>query len=65
MSVLSQPFEEDEHFGLHSNLDLCSISTLPVPSDLDRGWAWVVLVAAFFAQVILGGSVYSTGEYQR
>ncbi|XP_005090740.1 uncharacterized protein LOC101851621 [Aplysia californica] len=59
---VSQPFDEDEHFGLQSNLDLHSVTTLQnTTSDLDGGWAWVVLCAAFLAQTIIGGSVYASG----
>ncbi|WAR22072.1 MOT14-like protein [Mya arenaria] len=33
----------------------------PEFSDLDTGWAWVVLVASFFSFALFGGSMYSAG----
>ncbi|WAR22070.1 MOT14-like protein, partial [Mya arenaria] len=33
----------------------------PQFSDLDSGWAWVVLAASFLSFALLGGSMYSVG----
>ena len=30
-------------------------------SDLDRGWAWVILLASFGSFLVIGGSVYGVG----
>ena len=30
-------------------------------SDLDKGWAWVVLVASFASFMLLGGAQYAVG----
>ena len=34
---------------------------IPVFSDLDRGWAWVVLVASFIALMMIGTCIYAVG----
>ncbi|RUS71411.1 hypothetical protein EGW08_020824 [Elysia chlorotica] len=58
----SQAFDQDEHFGLHSGcLDARSLIGLQDPTDLDGGWAWVVLIASFLGATLLGASVYSAG----
>ena len=33
----------------------------PCFSDLDRGWAWVVLVASFGCFFLIGGTMYAVG----
>ena len=35
--------------------------TEPGASDLDHGWAWVVLCASFGAFLIIGGNIYGAG----
>ena len=30
-------------------------------SDLDSGWAWVVLVASFCSFIMIGGTMYAVG----
>ena len=59
--------DDDEPFGSQSQLDLAlSVATLHQTAgqpDLDQGWAWVVLAAAFVSQLIVGGSVFSAGMF--
>ena len=33
----------------------------PVFSDLDRGWAWVIVLGSFIAHMMIGASTYAVG----
>ena len=37
------------------------VDQIPNFSDLDRGWAWVVMAATFGAFMIIGGTIYGVG----
>ena len=37
------------------------MTVLPHHKDLDHGWAWLVLFAAFVALFVMGGTNYSAG----
>ncbi|XP_052771070.1 LOW QUALITY PROTEIN: monocarboxylate transporter 2-like [Mya arenaria] len=41
--------------------DAVNLAIEPELSDLDTGWAWVVLVASFYSFALIGGSMYSVG----
>lgn len=51
----SQGFYQDEDF------DARSLAGLQEPTNLDAGWAWVVLIAGFIGTSLLGACVYSAG----
>ena len=44
-----------------SEQDEDQLQQTPNFSDLDKGWAWVVLLASFGSFLIIGGSVYGVG----
>ncbi|XP_059151984.1 uncharacterized protein LOC131938104 [Physella acuta] len=45
----------------NSTEDLRSLTKFQEIPDLDQGWAWVVLAAAFWASTLLGATVYAAG----
>lgn len=46
----------------NSTEDLRSLTKFQEIPDLDQGWAWVVLAAAFWASTLLGATVYAAGK---
>ncbi|KAH9500860.1 hypothetical protein Btru_073174 [Bulinus truncatus] len=53
---------EDDGFG-PSNIDLEEFTTANplTPSDMDAGWAWVILFAAFCSLGITGATIFTAG----
>ncbi|CAG5130050.1 unnamed protein product [Candidula unifasciata] len=52
---------EDDAFGGVSCLDLENIGGTQSPADMDGGWAWVVLFAAFFSLSLTGATMFAAG----
>ena len=46
---------------LKSSEEKVKSDLMPNLPDLDRGWAWVVLVASFVAHMFIGASMYAVG----
>ncbi|CAG5116426.1 unnamed protein product [Candidula unifasciata] len=52
---------QDDGFGRASNLDLDKFTGTEPASEMDSGWAWVVLFAAFFALSLTGATTFAAG----
>ncbi|XP_052771976.1 monocarboxylate transporter 13-like isoform X2 [Mya arenaria] len=52
---------ENDLRGIRTTEDASAVNTEQEFCDLDNGWAWVILLAAFLSFAHLGGSMYSVG----
>lgn len=53
---------EDDGFKGTSNLDLGNFTSTQTSEDMDGGWAWVVLFAAFFSLSLTGATTFAAGK---
>ncbi|BFY97703.1 hypothetical protein BsWGS_00743 [Bradybaena similaris] len=52
---------QDDGYGRSSNLDLDKFTGIEPLSDMDGGWAWVILFAAFFSLSLTGATTFAAG----
>lgn len=53
---------QDDGYGRSSNLDLDKFTGIEPLSDMDGGWAWVILFAAFFSLSLTGATTFAAGK---